>query len=341
MSLTEENKNALASFCHHHRKIEMLKNNIKEMRKELSKEKKSQLEKIHEFLKLSESTIYHIPSNEDDLEEEDFEEKMPMFVRLKNVNSLCNIDSEILKKALQKLDEECVRSEIINIKKRKRQSNNNGDLRVTFLQAIMSCISKERSTPKVVVDFSKSNPRGVKKESIPEANEELVNLVKEVVTLKSNIKRGTKKTLKNLEDELEDQKIAEENVHNFMRENDKKDFRLNVQVEGERVPYFIRRRVITKKSPVSVKEVKGYISEALEPLFETFGDSEEILYDKLEMFKNTVLQHLLLQLEKREDKVEEKVLLHRGVSRSVSKKYNNDNNDDNNNDNNSNTVDEE
>lgn len=312
-SFTSSEKDALASFCKSHREIEDIKNDIKDKRKEITCNKKAHIQQLQDLLEKGDSTIYQIP-----VDAEDADSEMPTFVRLKSSNSLRSITADILTSALTTMSEECVREEFEKSKKRKRKRNDDSVIREMFQRAVMDCIRKERSTPKMVVDFTKAPPRGVNLDFVPEASEEFLTLVKHVVSAKQNIKEVKEDFQNELDSALQRKEISQQHVDAFMLKHDKQDFRLNVQVDGQRVPYFIRRRLNKSKGQMSVKELTGYVSEALDSLFDTVGDSEDTVYAQLEMFKKTVLEHVLGRLEEREEKVEEKLVLHRGRPFEVS-----------------------
>lgn len=320
MSVTESERKALSDFCKVHRTTEDVKRDMKLHARSLADIKKDGLQELTDMLQESKSTIYRL-ERPNDATEEDF----PTFVRLKKSTTSRTLTPELLEQAVNSITQDIMRElaereQGKRGKKRKAPgSNDSNGLEAIVSEAVLQAIRRTRSTEKQVADMTSSLPRGVDDSVIADAPEEIQKYVQKLVELQSKLKRITKQ----YKDELTALKQQEEDVRRevdqFLKRGNKDSFKLNVNVDGDRVHYFIRRRKVVTKKPMSATELKEHVHHTVSRLLQSttrVQSVQDVNNDFIDALRSSVYQTLLYHIQNRESQEEEKILLHRGRGRA-------------------------
>lgn len=322
MSVTESERKALSEFCKVHRTTEDVKRDMKLHARSLADVKKDGIQELTELLQESKSSIYRLerPSN---ATEDDF----PTFVRLKKSTSSKTLTPELLEQAVNSITQDVLRELAEREqgkgkrgKKRKAPgSDETNGLEAIVSEAVVQAIRRTRSTEKQVADITSSLPRGTDDSVITDAPQEIQEYVYKLVDLQTKLKRITKQ----YKDELTVLKKQEEDVRQevdqFLKRGNKDSFKLNVNVDGDRVHYFIRRRKVVTKKPMSATEIKEHVHNTVSSLLRNatrVQSVQDVNSDFIEALRSSVYQTLLYHLQNRERQEEEKILLHRGRGRA-------------------------
>jgi hypothetical protein len=320
MSVTDSERVALGEFCKVHRVTEDIKREMKVQAKQLADVKKTGIQELTGMLQESKSSIYRL-EKPNDSNVEDF----PTFVRLKKTTSSRALTPELLEQAVNHITHDIL-SELADKeqnkgrgKKRKAPSSSDGaassDLENLVAEAVLLAIRKTRSTEKQIADITSSLPRGTDESLIGDAPQEIQKYVAEIVGLQSKLKRINKQYKEELTALQSREAEVRQEVDNFLKRGNKDSFKLNVNVDGDRVHYFIRRRKVVTKKPMSVTELKEHVHGTVSKLLQTASQVQsvqDVNNEFLVALRSSVYQTLLYHLQNRERQEEEKILLHRG-----------------------------
>jgi hypothetical protein len=328
MSVTDIERVALGEFCKVHRVTEDIKREMKLQAKQLADVKKTGIQELTEMLQESKSSIYRLETPNDCTAEE-----FPVFVRLKRTSSSRSLTPELLEMAVNNITRDIV-AELADKnsskpKKKRKTSLEGGEtaaavsagsaLETIVSEAVLAAIRKTRSSEKQIADMTSSLPRGVDESVIVDAPPEIQRYVQEIVGLQQKLKRINKQYKDELTAlQLREQEVRQE-VDNFLKRGNKDSFKLNVNVDGDRVHYFIRRRKVVTKKPMSANELKEHVHNTVSGLLKTASSvqSVEDLSDEfLTALRQSVYQTLLYHIQNREKQEEEKIMLHRGRGHS-------------------------
>ena len=321
MSVTDSERKALSDFCKVHRTTEDIKQEMKAQARSLADVKKEGIQNLTEMLQESKSSIYRLERPNTAAEDEDF----PAFVRLKKSISSRSLTPELLEQAVNNISHD-VLYELSNREQgrgRKRKTppgagaaaGVSSDIQALVTEAVLYAIRKTRSTEKQVADMTSSLPRGTDESQITDAPADIQRYVQEMVGLQSKLKAVNKK----YKDELATLKQQEEDVRqqvdSFLKRGNKDSFKLNVNVDGDKVHYYIRRRKVVTKKPMSVGELKEHVHNTVSRLLQHANrvhSVQDVNEDFINALRSSVYQTLLYHLKNRESQEEEKILLHRG-----------------------------
>ncbi len=320
MSVTDSERKALSDFCKVHRTTEDIKQEMKAQARSLADVKKEGIQNLTEMLQESKSSIYRLERPNTAAEDEDF----PAFVRLKKSVSSRSLTPELLEQAVNSISQD-VLYELSNREQgrgRKRKAppgagaaGVSSDIEALVTEAVLQAIRKTRSTEKQVADMTSSLPRGTDESQITDAPADIQRYVQEMVELQSKLKAVNKK----YKDELATLKQQEEDVRqqvdSFLKRGNKDSFKLNVNVAGDKVHYYIRRRKVVTKKPMSVGELKEHVHNTVSRLLQHANrvhSVQDVNEDFINALRSSVYQTLLYHLKNRESQEEEKILLHRG-----------------------------
>lgn len=323
MSVTDSERAALADFCKVHRVTEDIKREMKLQARQLADVKKTGIQELTDMLQESKCTIYRLETP-NDYTADDF----PAFVRLKRTTSSRSLTPELLEQAVNSItldilaelaDREASKSR----KKRKTAPGAgvaiNSDLESLVSEAVLHAIRKTRSTEKQVADITSSLPRGTDESVISDAPAEIQKYVQEIVSLQNKLKRINKQYKDELTALQQREEEVRQEVDNFLRRGNKDSFKLNVNVDGDRVHYFIRRRKVVTKKPMSVAELKDHVHNTVNKLLQKTNrvqTVQDVNDEFIESLRSSVYQTLLYHLQNRERQEQEKILLHRGRGHS-------------------------
>ena len=329
MSVTDVERAALGEFCKVHRVTEDIKREMKLQAKQLADVKKTGIQELTEMLQESKSSIYRLETP-NDYTGDDF----PSFVRLKRTATSRSLTPELLEQAVNSItrdimtelaDRESGRSR----KKRKTRATSDAaessggslgnDLEALISEAVLSSIRKARSTEKQVADITSSLPRGTDDSVIADAPAEIQKYVQEIVTLQNKLKRVNKQYKEELAALQQREEEVRQEVDNFLKRGNKDSFKLNVNVDGDRVHYFIRRRKVVTKKPMSVTELKEHVHNTVSGLLRTatrITSINDVTEEFVAALRSSVFQTLVYHLQNRERQEEEKIMLHRGRGQS-------------------------
>jgi hypothetical protein len=313
MSVTESERAALGEFCKVHRVTEDIKREMKIQAKQLADVKKTGIQELTEMLQESKSSIYRL-ERPNDVSAEDF----PAFVRLKKTTSNRSLTPELLEQAVNNITrdilEELLQKEENKGRGKKRKSPSN-DLEALVCNAVLSAIRKTRSTEKQVADITSALPRGTDESLIADAPSEIQQYVQEIVGLQTKLKRINKQYKEELTALQTREEEVRQEVDNFLKRGNKDSFKLNVNVDGDRVHYFIRRRKVVTKKPMSVTELKDHVHNTVSKLLAQTArvqSVQDVNSEFMDALRSSVYQTLLYHLQNREKQEQEKIMLHRG-----------------------------
>lgn len=315
--MTDSERAALGEFCKVHRVTEDIKREMKIQAKQLADVKKTGIQELTEMLQESKSSIYRL-EKPNDVSAEDF----PAFVRLKKTTSNRSLTPELLEQAVNNITrdilEELLQKEETKGRGKKRKSPSN-DLESLVCNAVLAAIRKTRSTEKQVADITSALPRGTDESVIADAPPEIQQYVQEIVGLQTKLKRINKQYKEELTALQAREEEVRQEVDNFLKRGNKESFKLNVNVDGDRVHYFIRRRKVVTKKPMSVTELKDHVHNTVSKLLTQttrVQSVQDVNSEFMDALRSSVYQTLLYHLQNREKQEEEKIMLHRGRGHS-------------------------
>lgn len=322
MSVTDSERAALGEFCKVHRVTEDIKREMKLQAKQLADVKKTGIQELTDMLQESKSSIYRL-EKPNDVNAEDF----PTFVRLKKTTSSRSLTPELLEQAVNNITSDIL-AELAEKEQGKRGKKRKAppsdaaagsavpaDLEAVVAEAVLVAIRKTRTTEKQVADITSSLPRGTDESLIADAPPEIQQYVTEIVGLQAKLKRINKQYKEELTALQTREAEVRQEVDNFLKRGNKDSFKLNVNVDGDRVHYFIRRRKVVTKKPMSVSELKDHVHNTVSKLLQNASRVQSVrdVNDEfLAALRSSVYTTLLYHLQNRERQEEEKILLHRG-----------------------------
>jgi hypothetical protein len=320
-TVTPTERVALSEFCKVHRITEDVKQELKLHSRNLAEVKKHGLQNLTELLQESKSSIYRL-EKPNDVEATDF----PTFVRLKRTSTSRSLTPELLERAVNSITQEIV-SELadkasINPKKKRKTgaagagAAASGDsLQAIVSEAVLAAIRKTRSSEKQVADMTSSLPRGTDESTIQDAPADIQEYVESIIGIQSKIKKITAKYKEELTELQTREEEVRQQVDSFLKRGNKDSFKLNVNVGGDRVHYFIRRRTVVTKKPMSASEIKDHVHNTVSGLLRTMPSVQsvsDLSEEFLAALRSSVFRTLLYHLDNREKTEEEKIMLHRG-----------------------------
>lgn len=331
MSVTDTERAALGEFCKVHRITEDIKREMKLQARQLADVKKTGIQELTEMLQESKSSIYRLEVPNDSSVEE-----FPAFVRLKRTSTSRSLTPELLEQAVNNITRDIIAelAEKESTRSRKKRKTSAGaatgaaagasgalsnDLVSLVAEAVLTAIRKTRSTEKQVADITSSLPRGTDESVITDAPPEIQKYVQEIVGLQNKLKRINKQYKEELTALQQREEEVRQEVDNFLKRGNKDSFKLNVNVDGDRVHYFIRRRKVVTKKPMSVSELKDHVNNTVSGLLRTaprVQSVQDLSEGFIEALRSSVYQTLMHHLQNRERLEEEKILLHRGRGQS-------------------------
>jgi hypothetical protein len=321
MSVTETERIALGEFCKVHRVTEDIKREMKLQAKQLADVKKTGIQELTDMLQESKSSIYRLETP-NECEANDF----PSFVRLKKTSSSRSLTPEVLEAAVNNITRDIVAelADKASSKPKKKRKVADGVATVNPLEsivaeAVLSAIRKTRSTEKQVADMTSSLPRGMDESVITDAPQEIQKYVQEIVGLQVKLKKINKQYKEELTALQQREEEVRQEVDNFLKRGNKDSFKLNVNVDGDRVHYFIRKRKVITKKPMSASELKEHVHNTVSGLLKTASSVqsvEDLNEEFLTALRKSVYQTLVYHLQNREKQEEEKIMLHRGRGQS-------------------------
>jgi hypothetical protein len=323
MSVTDSERVALGEFCRVHRVTEDIKREMKLQAKQLADVKKTGIQELTGMLQESKSSIYRLEKpNEGN--SEDF----PTFVRLKKTNSSRSLTPELLEQAVNSITRE-IMAELADKeqskgkgKKRKAPEGSEpstSDLEAVVAETVLQVIRKVRSTERQVADITSALPRGTDESLITDAPPEIQRYVQEIVGLQGKLKTINKQYKEELTALQVREVEVQQEVDNFLKRGNKDSFKLNVNVDGDRVHYYIRRRKVITKKPMSVTELKDHVHNTVSKLLQNASrvhSVQDVNNEFLDALRSSVYQTLVYHLQNRERHEEEKIMLHRGRGHS-------------------------
>lgn len=318
-SVTDSEKAALGEFCRLHRITDDIKREMKLQAKQLADVKKTGMEELTGMLQESKSSIYRL-EKPNDVEAEDF----PAFVRLKKTSSSRSLTPELLEQAVNSITRD-IMAELAEKEqskgrgKKRKAAGSDGvagnDLEAIVSEAVLQVIRRVRSTEKQVADITSALPRGTDESTITDAPAEIQHYVQQIVGLQTKLKNINKQYKEELTALQVREAEVQQEVDNFLKRGNKDSFKLNVNVDGDRVHYYIRRRKVVTKKPMSVSELKDHVHNTVSKLLQNASrvqSVQDVNNEFLSALRSSVYQTLVYHLHNRERKEEEKILLHRG-----------------------------
>jgi hypothetical protein len=323
MSVTDSERVALGEFCRVHRVTEDIKREMKLQAKQLADVKKTGIQELTGMLQESKSSIYRLEKpNEGNAED------FPTFVRLKKTNSSRSLTPELLEQAVNSITRE-IMAELADKeqskgkgKKRKAPEGSEpstSDLEAVVAETVLQVIRKVRSTERQVADITSALPRGTDESLITDAPPEIQRYVQEIVGLQGKLKTINKQYKEELTALQVREVEVQQEVDNFLKRGNKDSFKLNVNVDGDRVHYYIRRRKVITKKPMSVTELKDHVHNTVSKLLQNASrvhSVQDVNNEFLDALRSSVYQTLVYHLQNRERHEEEKIMLHRGRGHS-------------------------
>lgn len=321
MSVTDSERAALGEFCRVHRITEDVKREMKLQARQLADIKKTGIEELTDMLQESKSAIYRL-EKPNDVSAEDF----PAYVRLKRTSSSRSLTPELLEQAVNSITQE-IMAELADKEqgKKKRKTNagaaaaSGNELETIVSEAVLQVIRRVRSTEKQVADITSSLPRGTDESTVSDAPPEIQEYVQKIVDLQTKLKNINKQYKQELADLQAREAEVQEAVDNFLKRGNKNQFKLNVNVDGDRVRYLIKRKKVVTKKPLSATEIKEHVHNTVSKLLQNATRVQRVQdmnNDFLVALRSSVYQTLLYHLQNRERVEEEKLMLHRGRGRN-------------------------
>lgn len=326
MSVTDSERAALGEFCRVHRITEDVKREMKLQARQLADIKKTGIEELTDMLQESKSAIYRL-EKPNDASAEDF----PAYVRLKRTSSSRTLTPELLEQAVNNITQEIVAELADKEQGKKKRKTNTGaaaagagsgaghDLKSIVSEAVLQVIRRVRSTEKQVADITSSLPRGTDESTVSDAPPEIQEYVQKIVDLQTKLKNINKQYKQELADLQAREAEVQEAVDNFLKRGNKNQFKLNVNVDGDRVRYLIKRKKVVTKKPLSATEIKEHVHNTVAKLLQNATRVQRVQdmnNDFLVALRSSVYQTLLYHLQNRERVEEEKLMLHRGRGRN-------------------------
>lgn len=321
-TVTPTERVALGEFCKVHRITEDVKQELKLHSRNLAEVKKHGLQNLTELLQESKSSIYRL-EKPNDVEATDF----PTFVRLKRTSTSRSLTPELLERAVNNITQDIVlelADKASSNPKKKRKTGAAGagaaaatgdSLQAIVSEAVLAAIRKTRSSEKQVADMTSSLPRGTDESIIQDAPADIQEYVESIIGIQSKIKKITAKYKEELTELQAREEEVRQQVDSFLKRGNKDSFKLNVNVDGDRVHYFIRRRTVVTKKPMSAAEIKDHVHNTVSGLLKTVPSVQsvsDLSEEFLAALRSSVFRTLLYHLENREKTEEEKIMLHRG-----------------------------
>ena len=322
MSVTDSERAALGEFCRVHRITEDVKREMKLQARQLADVKKTGYEELTEMLQESKSSIYRL-EKPNDVSAEDF----PAYVRLKRTSSSRSLTPELLEQAVNSITQE-IMAELADKEqgKKKRKTNAGGaaatsgnGLQAIVAEVVLQVIRRARSTEKQVADITSALPRGTDESTVSDAPPEIQEYVQKIVELQSKLKGINKQYKEELAALQAREAEVQEAVDNFLKRGNKDQFKLNVNVDGDRVRYLIKRKKVVTKKPLSATEIKEHVHNTVSKLLQNASRVQrvqDVNQEFLAALRSSVYQTLLYHLQNRERVEEEKLMLHRGRGRT-------------------------
>lgn len=313
MSVTDSERAALGEFCRVHRVTEDIKREMKLHAKQLADVKRTGMQELTDMLQESKSSIYRL-EKPNDVTTEDF----PTFVRLKKTSTSRSLTPELLEQAVNSITQEILTEMADKSQgrgKKRKTPGADGDLEAVVAEAVLQVIRRVRSTEKQVADMTSALPRGVDDSMIADAPPEIQKYVQEIVGLQSKLKSINARYKEELTALQTREAEVQQEVDNFLKRGNKDSFKLNVNVDGDRVHYYIRRRKVVTKKPMSVTELKEHVHSTVSALLQNASRVQrvqDVNSEFLQALRSSVYQTLVYHLQNRERKEEEKIMLHRG-----------------------------
>lgn len=324
-AVSQNEKQALGEFCRVHREADDIKQELKMHSKQLAEIRKSGLSELTDLLQESKSTVYRLEKPNDDAGE-----NFPTFVRLKTTSSSKSLNPDVLEQSMNLITKQIIAdlAERQSEKPKKKRKTNagaaasasnsdsiNSQLVEILAEAVLTAIRKTRSSERQVADMTSSLPRGVDESTINDAPEHIQKCVTDMVMLQNKLKQLTKRFKDDLAELEQKESEVRAEVDQFLKRGNKDSFRLNVSVDGDRVPYYIRRRTVVTKKPMSVSEMKEHVHNTVTSLLRTvpqIQSVDDVSDEFVTALRGSVYQTLLYHLQNREKQEEEKILLHKG-----------------------------
>jgi len=320
----------LSEFCKVHRVTEDIKREMKMQSKQLSDIKKTGIQELTEMLQESKNSVYRVDPpaqyNGDDF---------PAFVRLKRTASSKTLTPELLETAINNITmaivSELAEREAEKPRARKRRKTSaaaaaaaaggeeasSSTLQIENLvaNAVLQVIKKARCIEKQTAELTSKLPRGVDESKIGEAPPDIQRYVQEIYSLQHKVKEVNKRYKEELQALQHREEEVRQEVDNFLKRGNKDSFKLNVNVDGDRVHYYIRRRTEVSKKPMSATELKDHVFTTVGQLFQQsthIQNVQDVNDSFLSALRQSVYTTLLHHLKNREKTVQEKIVLHRG-----------------------------
>lgn len=324
MSVTDKERAALGEFCKVHRITDDIKREMKLQAKQIADIKKTGIQELTDMLQESKASIYRLETP-NEYEGGDF----PTFVRLKRTASSRSLTPELLESAVNNITRDIMAelADKASGKSKKKRKVADGSaapastnpLEAIVSEAVLAAIRKTRSTEKQVADMTSSLPRGIDESVITDAPPEIQQYVQEVVALQTKLKKINNQYKAELTELQQREEEVREQVDNFLKRGNKNSFKLNVNVDGDRVHYFIRKRTVVTKKPMTASEIKEHVHNTVSGLLKTAArvqSVEDVNDEFLAALRQSVYQTLVYHLQNRERQEEEKIMLHRGRGHS-------------------------
>lgn len=325
MSVTDTERAALGEFCKVHRITDDIKREMKLQAKQIADIKKTGIQELTDMLQESKASIYRLETP-NEYEGGEF----PTYVRLKRTASSRSLTPELLEAAVNNITRdimaELADKESGKAKKKRKVADGSAaassgvnPLEAIVSEAVLSAIRKTRSTEKQVADMTSSLPRGIDESVITDAPPEIQQYVQEVVALQTKLKKINNQYKAELTELQKREEEVREQVDSFLKRGNKNSFKLNVNVDGDRVHYFIRKRTVVTKKPMTASEIKEHVHNTVSGLLRTAArvqSVEDVNDDFLFALRQSVFQTLVYHLQNRERQEEEKIMLHRGRGHS-------------------------
>lgn len=287
MSISEVEKKALGDFCRVNREREEIKREQSLLRKESVQGKRTLTEMLQYHMEdYGPNAVFRLPSNGD---------SEASVVKLKKTTVSKQLTSSIVRTAMKGITIEHIEDQNTSKSKKKKEFDN--FVQNALFESVMKSIRMVRHTHKSTVNMSKSAPRKCNINDLEDAPARIQELVHNIQTLKTELSECQAKFQAELESLDEKEAECKNMVDTFLEKNDMESFKLNVHVEGERIPYYIKRATHKKKKPMSVKELSGCVKQCIAGIFDnspmdSTSELTPILPQILHQIENRILDHM-------------------------------------------------
>lgn len=202
-------------------------------------------------------------------------ETLPKFARLKKAWNLKGINGELIRKAVDMTTVDQV-AELMAKKKSPPPTWLAG-----LLKAVTANLRELRATETQRLELTDTPPKGKRDTDIAAAHREVAAAASAVHKIKAEVRALHAEETEAKRHIVETHANASSVVASFLGRANRPAQRVNINVEGEKRPFYVRAKTSRRKAPITVKEVCSLVENAVARVVDTTDVDEDAVRDIL------------------------------------------------------------